>query len=112
MAWGVVIYDHNSHSFDWQQRQKIVRHFHETYGSARCFEDLDWTDVSSAPIFIRDRVWIGFDAVILKGVTIGEGAIVGARSVVTSDVEPYTVVAGNPARLVRRLRATSPGCLT
>ena len=48
-------------------------------------------------------MWIGFDALILKGVHIGEGAIVGARSVVTSNVEPYTVVAGNPAVIVKRL---------
>lgn len=44
--------------------------------------------------------WIGFDAMILKGVTIGEGAIVGAKSVVVTDVPPYTVVMGNPARVV------------
>jgi galactoside O-acetyltransferase len=65
--------------------------------------------VASAPIVICDRVWIGFDAVILKGVTVGEGAIVAARAVVTRDVEPYTVVAGNPAVLVRRLAPTAPG---
>jgi acetyltransferase-like isoleucine patch superfamily enzyme len=47
--------------------------------------------------------WIGFDVCVLPGVTIGEGAIVGARSVVAGDVPPYTVVAGNPARVVRRL---------
>lgn len=107
MAWGVAIYDHNSHSFDWAQRARVVKHFYSTYGTARCFTELDWTGVKSAPITIRDRVWIGFEAVVLKGVTIGEGAIVGARSVVTADVEPYTVVAGNPARVVRRL--TVPG---
>jgi galactoside O-acetyltransferase len=103
MAWGITIYDHNSHSFDWRQRARVVEHFFRTYGTPDCFEKTDWTDVASAPITICDRAWIGFGAVILKGVTIGEGAIVGACSVVSRDVEPYTVVAGKPAVLVRRI---------
>ena len=51
---------------------------------------------------IGSDVWIGQNAVILPGVHIGDGAIIGANSVVGSDVEPYTIVAGNPARLIRR----------
>jgi acetyltransferase-like isoleucine patch superfamily enzyme len=103
MAWGIVIYDHNSNSLDWRRRAKVARHFYDTYGKPGCYEGMDWTDVKSAPVVIEDKVWIGFDAVILKGVRIGEGAVIGARSVVTHDVEPYTVVAGNPAVVVRRL---------
>jgi acetyltransferase-like isoleucine patch superfamily enzyme len=53
------------------------------------------------PIVIGDRVWIGARAIILKGVTIGEGAVVAAGSIVTKDVEPNTLVAGSPARFVR-----------
>lgn len=105
MAWGITIYDHNSHAFDWVQRQKVVDHFYRNYGSPKCFDELDWTGVEAAPIVIEDRVWIGFGAVILKGVTIGRGAIVGACSIVSRDVEPYTIVAGNPARLVKTLQA-------
>ena len=59
-------------------------------------------------VHIGDNVWLGFDVVILPGVTIGEGAVVGARSVVDSDIEPFTVVAGNPARAVRRLDPWRP----
>ena len=55
------------------------------------------------PIRIHRNVWVGFDVCILPGVTVGEGAIVGARSVVASDVPPYSVVAGNPARVIRHL---------
>ena len=51
---------------------------------------------------VGNDVWIGFEAVILAGVTIGDGAIVGARAVVTKDVPPYTIVAGVPARPVRK----------
>ena len=53
-------------------------------------------------IVIGNDVWIGFEAVVLSGVTIGDGAIVGARSVVTRDVPPYTIVGGAPARPIRR----------
>ena len=55
------------------------------------------------PVKIADWVWIGVDAIILPGTTVGEGAVVGAGSVVTRDVKPYTVVAGNPAT-VRAVR--------
>jgi len=51
---------------------------------------------------IGNDVWIGYDALIMPGVTIGDGAIIGARSVVTKDVSPYTIVAGNPARIIRK----------
>jgi acetyltransferase-like isoleucine patch superfamily enzyme len=53
-------------------------------------------------VIIGDRVWIAYRAIILPGVTIGEGAVVGAGSVVTKDVEPHTIVAGNPARVVHK----------
>jgi virginiamycin A acetyltransferase len=57
--------------------------------------------VSKGPICIGNDVWIGTRAVIVSGVTIGDGAVVGAGSVVTSDIPPYAVVAGSPARVVR-----------
>lgn len=59
----------------------------------------------SLPINIGDDAWINYGASILPGVTIGEGAIIGAASVVTKDVPPYAIVAGNPARIVRQLEA-------
>ncbi len=55
------------------------------------------------PIKIGNDVWVGGGAIILPGVTVGDGCTIGAGSVVTHDVESYTVVAGNPARLIRRL---------
>ena len=54
-----------------------------------------------SPIIIKDQAWIAADAFVGMGVTIGEGAVVGARSVVTKNVEPWTVVGGNPARFIK-----------
>lgn len=56
------------------------------------------------PVVIEDKVWIGINATILPGVRIGYGAIIGANSVVTKDVPPMTVVAGNPARIIKELK--------
>ena len=61
------------------------------------------SDVPSKPIVIERNVWIGFDSCILPGVTIGEGSVVGAKSVVVESIPPFTVAAGNPARIVRSL---------
>lgn len=58
--------------------------------------------VQKAPPVIGNDVWIGMNAIILRGVTIGDGAVVAANSVVTRDVAPYTIVGGNPARLLKR----------
>ena len=61
--------------------------------------------ITCKPVRIKRNVWIGANATILPGVTIGENAVVGAGSVVTKDVPDNAVVAGNPARLIRFLDA-------
>lgn len=63
--------------------------------------------IIARPVRIGCRVWIGEQVCILPGVTIGDGAIVGAGSVVTHDVPPATIVAGNPARAIRRFDSVS-----
>lgn len=60
-------------------------------------------DLDEAEVMINDDVWIGAMSIILKGVTIGEGAIIGAGSVVTKDVDAWSIVAGNPAKLIRKI---------
>ena len=64
--------------------------------------EYNWKGLSLMTI-IEDDVWVGYGSIILSGVKIGTGSVIAAGSVVTKDVEPYTVVAGNPARCIRRL---------
>lgn len=80
-----------------------------TYPFPLFFEEwgLEKKDVAKAwdqkgDIVIGNDVWIGFDAVILAGVTIGDGAIIGTRAVVTKDVPPYTIAGGLPAKTIRK----------
>ena len=80
-----------------------------TYPFPIFFEEwgLDAKDIRSAwdnkgDIVIGSDVWIGYEAVILSGVTVGDGAIIGTRAVVTKDVPPYTVVGGVPAKPIRK----------
>lgn len=57
------------------------------------------------PVVLEENVWAGFDSVILPGVRVGRGSIIGCKTVVETDVPPYSVVAGNPARILRTLEA-------
>jgi acetyltransferase-like isoleucine patch superfamily enzyme len=65
--------------------------------------------VKTAPVTIGDAVWIGANAVILPGVSLGTHVVVGAGSVVTKDVADFCVVAGNPARVIRRYNPAAGG---
>lgn len=70
--------------------------YHATY------DDNGNSKPQTLPIVIGDNVWIGANAIILKGVNIGESSVVGAGSVVTKDVPPYSLVVGNPARIIKQ----------
>lgn len=74
-------------------------------GHGIAVEDRQSHNPSSSPVVIEDQVWIGANAIILKGVRIGRGAAVAAGSVVAKDVEAMTLVGGNPARPIKRLDA-------
>lgn len=91
IAAGVHIYDNNNHPLDPQARR----------------ENKPVEKENIAPVTIEDDVWIGSNAVILKGVTVGRGSIVAIASVVSKDVPPMSIVAGNPAKVVKRIESVS-----
>ena len=92
----VRIYDNNNHPVSPKARE---------YMSMNGFSNDNWAwhHAASAPVVIEDNVWIGQYCTILKGVTVGKGSIVATRAVVTKDVPPYTIVAGNPAKVVKQI---------
>lgn len=101
IAWDCLFYDHNSHSTMWSERMNDTeQEYQDILARLNPITNKNWSVVKSAPIHICSKAWIGVGCKILKGVTIGEGAIVAAGSVVTKDVEPWTVVGGNPARKI------------
>lgn len=94
----VRIYDNNNHPTSPKEREQM---------SLNGFSNDNWAwhHSASAPVIIEDNVWIGQYSTVLKGVTIGKGSIVATRAVVTKDVPPYTIVAGNPAKVVKKLES-------
>jgi len=103
ISWNVVFMDTYRLPFSSTERRKALE-------AVPCRSPrIAFSEVNSAPIRVERNVWIGFDACILPGVTIGEGSVVGAKSVVNENVPPYTVVAGNPARVIRQLDRNDSG---
>lgn len=93
---GVQVFDNDSHPLDPEERQADWRAIRD--GGRR-----DEKAIGHAPVRIGARAWIGLGSIVMKGVTVGDGAVVAAGSVVTSDVPARAIVAGNPARQVRDL---------
>ncbi len=92
----VNVFDNLTHPLDARQR---AQHFDAISGTGHPKA----IDLGEKPVQIEDDAWIAAGAFVLRGVTIGRGAVVGAGAVVTRDVPPATVVAGNPARVIRDL---------
>jgi len=101
ISWGCTIIDNNSHSLISSERVKELATAKKEYEAETIGDNTDWATVKNAPIIIKDKAWIGFNSIIMKGVTIGEGAVVAAGSVVTKDVPDYAVVGGNPAQILK-----------
>jgi acetyltransferase-like isoleucine patch superfamily enzyme len=93
----VNIIDSNTHELDHLERsagyERLIRNGH----------DPNKGSILTAPIIIEDHVWINFNAVVLKGVKIGKGSIIAAGAIVTKDVPEFTLVAGNPAVVIKQL---------
>jgi acetyltransferase-like isoleucine patch superfamily enzyme len=97
ISWNVFIMDNYRLPMEREARREQLRRL-----AADPAREWKWAAVAR-PVRIESNVWIGFDCCILPGVTIGEGSVVGARSVVMEDIPPYCVAAGNPARVLRPL---------
>ncbi len=98
-----VLIGHNSSIFDCDTHPFNAGARHRQYVEIITKGHPSELDLREEPVTIEDDVWIGCNVVVLKGVTIGRGAVIGAGSIVTHDVPPYVVVAGNPAHIVREL---------
>jgi acetyltransferase-like isoleucine patch superfamily enzyme len=97
ISWNVVLMDTHRVPHDPVSRRKYLEQA-VTRSPRRVVASAE-----SRPIHIGTNVWIGFDCCILPGATIGDGSVVGARSVVVDSVPPFTIAVGNPARVIRKL---------
>jgi acetyltransferase-like isoleucine patch superfamily enzyme len=96
ISWGCTIVDHDSHSTNFEKRKDDVVNWGKGIKN--------WENVNIQKVIIGNKVWIGFGVTILKGVSIGEGSVIAAGSIVTKNVEPYTIVGGNPAKFIKENR--------
>ena len=94
---------HNVNIFDNQTHPLLPVDRHEHFKAIHSDGHPRNIRLGDDPVSIEDDAWIAAGAIILKGITIGRGAIVGAGAVVTRSVPPMSVVAGNPAKVIREL---------
>ena len=95
IAWGVTMLDNNSHSLNYLIRRDDLKLVNQ--GIIR------YEEIISSKIVIEDDVWIGFNVIILKGVHLGKGCVIAAGSVVVNSFPEFSLIAGNPAKLIRHL---------
>ena len=98
IAHNVSIFDDNTHPVEYMKRREHIKAIYE----GTCFNN-EGNCLKSKAVIINDDAWICCNSVILKGVHIGKGAVVAAGSIVTKDVPDFTLVAGNPARVIKYL---------
>lgn len=97
ISYDCMIQDNDNHHSSYAIRKNDTRDWKNG-------QQHNWEITPKKPIHIEKGAWIGAKVIVLKGVTIGEGSVVGAGSVVTKDVKPYTIVAGNPARFIKEVK--------
>ena len=95
ISWGVSIVDTNAHSLASEERK------HDVSDWKKGPDYKNWDHVRSAPVLIENKAWIGFRSILMKGIKVGEGAVIAAGSVVVKDVNAYSVVGGNPAQFIK-----------
>jgi acetyltransferase-like isoleucine patch superfamily enzyme len=95
ISWGCTLIDTNAHSLKSSERKNDVSDW------KRGWQYKNWAVVESKAITIKSNSWIGFNSIIMKGVEVGNGGVVAAGSVVSKNVDPYTIVGGNPAKFLK-----------
>lgn len=105
IAWGCTIIDNDSHPIDWEHRKNDVVQCYNDYliDTENFIKNKDWSCIAVKPVKIGNRVWLGFNVSVLKGVKVGNNAVAGAGAVVVEKVPPYAVVFGNPAKIIKML---------
>lgn len=95
ISWGCTVIDTNAHSLNSKNRLNDVLDWKAGP------EKKDWSVVQSRSVVIKNKSWVGFNSIIMKGVVVEEGTVVAAGSVVTKDTGRYSVVGGNPAKYIK-----------
>lgn len=101
ISWSVILMDNYRASLDPRVRRQDLGHL--PHRTPRRPEH----NAGTRPIRVGSNVWIGFEVCVLPGTRIGDGSIIGARSVVAEDIPAYSIAAGNPARVIRQLERPS-----
>lgn len=96
ISWGCTLIDNNTHSVKSEERKTDVIDW------MKGPEFKNWSVVKTDKVSVESDCWIGFNTIITKGVTLGKGSIVASGSVVTKSTEPFSIVGGNPAQLIKK----------
>ena len=104
ISWGSTFIDSDTHSPNIEDRVQDIADWYAASSEKGLdgFSLKDWSKVTAKPISIGNRVWIGFNSMILKGVHIGANSVIGAGSVVRTNVDHDTTVIGNPAHVISK----------
>ena len=95
ISWGCTLIDTNAHSLS------SIERINDVVDWKKGWQYKNWDVVESKTISINSQCWIGFNSIITKGVTLNKGCIVGSGSVVTKSFNEYSVIGGNPAKLIK-----------
>jgi len=102
-SWGCTVSDTNAHSIFWEERKNDVKQWKNGLDKMQYGHFKDWSHVVSKPVLIKNKCWIGFNSIILKGVVLDEECVVGAGSVVVNSFPKKHILGGNPAKTIKVL---------
>jgi acetyltransferase-like isoleucine patch superfamily enzyme len=101
-SWGCTVSDTDAHSIKWEERKNDVKEWKRGIDEGKEGAYKNWDKVNTKAVVIGHKCWIGFNSIILKGVTLSVECVVGAGSVVTRSFEKGSIIAGNPASIIKK----------